>query len=105
VIYESTVYPGCTEEDCVPVLEKNSGLNFNKDFFVGYSPERINPGDKEFYIKTKEGKVGEFYTTDKTEFFKAGNKITFGDLKKEDVVSVEADKKGKRLDPLKVTVK
>jgi UDP-N-acetyl-D-galactosamine dehydrogenase len=46
VIYESTVYPGCTEEDCVPVLEKNSGLKFNEDFFVGYSPERINPGDK-----------------------------------------------------------
>jgi UDP-N-acetyl-D-galactosamine dehydrogenase len=46
VIYESTVYPGCTEEDCVPVLEKYSGLKFNKDFFCGYSPERINPGDK-----------------------------------------------------------
>lgn len=46
VIYESTVYPGCTEEDCVPVLEKESGLVFNKDFFCGYSPERINPGDK-----------------------------------------------------------
>ena len=46
VIYESTVYPGCTEEDCVPVLEKNSGLKFNDDFFCGYSPERINPGDK-----------------------------------------------------------
>ena len=46
VIYESTVYPGCTEEDCVPVLEKQSGLKFNKDFFCGYSPERINPGDK-----------------------------------------------------------
>ena len=46
VIYESTVYPGCTEEDCVPVLEKNSGLQFNKDFYCGYSPERINPGDK-----------------------------------------------------------
>ena len=46
VIYESTVYPGCTEEDCVPILEKFSGLEFNKDFFVGYSPERINPGDK-----------------------------------------------------------
>lgn len=46
VIYESTVYPGCTEEECVPVLEKASGLHFNKDFFVGYSPERINPGDK-----------------------------------------------------------
>lgn len=46
VIYESTVYPGCTEEDCVPVLEKFSGLKFNIDFFCGYSPERINPGDK-----------------------------------------------------------
>ncbi|MFC6267438.1 nucleotide sugar dehydrogenase [Frigoriflavimonas asaccharolytica] len=46
VIYESTVFPGCTEEDCVPVLEKESGLSFNKDFFVGYSPERIVPGDK-----------------------------------------------------------
>ena len=49
VIYESTVYPGCTEDDCVPVLEKNSGLKYNIDFFCGYSPERINPGDK---IKT-----------------------------------------------------
>ena len=47
VIYESTVYPGATEEDCVPVLEEFSGLKFNEDFFVGYSPERINPGDKE----------------------------------------------------------
>ncbi len=47
VIYESTVYPGCTEEDCVPVLEEFSGLKFNTDFFCGYSPERINPGDKE----------------------------------------------------------
>jgi UDP-N-acetyl-D-galactosamine dehydrogenase len=46
VIYESTVYPGCTEEDCVPVLEKQSGLKFNVDFYCGYSPERINPGDK-----------------------------------------------------------
>jgi UDP-N-acetyl-D-galactosamine dehydrogenase len=47
VIYESTVYPGCTEEICVPILEKESGLKFNKDFFAGYSPERINPGDKQ----------------------------------------------------------
>ena len=46
VIYESTVYPGCTEEICVPILEENSGLKFNKDFYCGYSPERINPGDK-----------------------------------------------------------
>ena len=47
VIYESTVYPGATEEDCIPVLEEVSGLTFNQDFFAGYSPERINPGDKE----------------------------------------------------------
>ena len=51
VIYESTVYPGCTEEDCVPVLEKVSGLKFNKDFYAGYSPERINPGDKEHTVE------------------------------------------------------
>ena len=50
VIYESTVYPGLTEEKCVPVLEKTSGLTFNKDFFAGYSPERINPGDKEHTV-------------------------------------------------------
>jgi UDP-N-acetyl-D-galactosamine dehydrogenase len=50
VVYESTVYPGCTEEDCVPILEKNSGLKFNKDFYCGYSPERINPGDKEHQV-------------------------------------------------------
>ncbi len=47
VVFESTVYPGCTEEDCIPILEKESGLKFGKDFKVGYSPERINPGDKE----------------------------------------------------------
>lgn len=52
VIYESTVYPGATEEDCVPVLEKESGLKFNVDFFAGYSPERINPGDKEHRVTT-----------------------------------------------------
>jgi UDP-N-acetyl-D-galactosamine dehydrogenase len=56
VVYESTVYPGCTEEDCVPLLEKHSGLTFNKDFFAGYSPERINPGDKEHTL-TKIRKV------------------------------------------------
>jgi UDP-N-acetyl-D-galactosamine dehydrogenase len=50
VIYESTVYPGATEEDCVPVLERFSGLTFNEDFFCGYSPERINPGDKEHTV-------------------------------------------------------
>ncbi|GLS03845.1 nucleotide sugar dehydrogenase [Chitiniphilus shinanonensis] len=52
VIYESTVYPGATEEDCVPVLERVSGLKFNVDFFAGYSPERINPGDKEHRLST-----------------------------------------------------
>lgn len=56
VIYESTVYPGATEEDCVPVLEQVSGMKFNTDFFVGYSPERINPGDKEHTV-TKIKKV------------------------------------------------
>ena len=52
VVYESTVYPGCTEEYCVPILESESGLKFNKDFFAGYSPERINPGDKEHRLPT-----------------------------------------------------
>jgi UDP-N-acetyl-D-galactosamine dehydrogenase len=51
VIYESTVYPGVTEEECVPVLEKHSGLKFNEDFYAGYSPERINPGDKEHTVE------------------------------------------------------
>lgn len=50
VIYESTVYPGCTEEDCVPIIERASGLRFNTDFFAGYSPERINPGDKQHRV-------------------------------------------------------
>lgn len=63
VIYESTVYPGATEEDCVPVLEKISGLKFNQDFFCGYSPERINPGDKEHRVttirKVTSGSTGE----------------------------------------------
>jgi UDP-N-acetyl-D-galactosamine dehydrogenase len=52
VVYESTVYPGCTEEVCVPILERMSGLKFNVDFFAGYSPERINPGDKEHRLTT-----------------------------------------------------
>lgn len=63
VVFESTVYPGCTEEDCVPVLERYSGLKFNVDFFVGYSPERINPGDKvntlENVIKITSGSTPE----------------------------------------------
>jgi UDP-N-acetyl-D-galactosamine dehydrogenase len=52
VVYESTVYPGCTEEFCVPLLEKGSGLRMNEDFYIGYSPERINPGDKEHRLTT-----------------------------------------------------
>ena len=56
VVYESTVYPGATEEDCLPILEKNSTLKLNKDFFIGYSPERINPGDKQHTV-TKIKKV------------------------------------------------
>jgi UDP-N-acetyl-D-galactosamine dehydrogenase len=56
VVYESTVYPGVTEEECVPILERESGLQFNKDFFAGYSPERINPGDKEHTV-TKIKKI------------------------------------------------
>lgn len=63
VVYESTVYPGATEEECVPLLEKHSGLTFNKDFFVGYSPERINPGDKkhrlENIVKVTSGSTPE----------------------------------------------
>ena len=51
VIYESTVYPGATEDECIPIIEKCSGLKFNEDFFAGYSPERINPGDKEHTVE------------------------------------------------------
>lgn len=54
VIYESTVYPGATEEDCIPVVEKTSGLKFNIDFFAGYSPERINPGTGNIRLKNKK---------------------------------------------------
>lgn len=66
VVYESTVYPGVTEEECVPVLEKVSGLKFNQDFFAGYSPERINPGDKEHTV-TKIKKVTAGSTPDTAE--------------------------------------
>jgi UDP-N-acetyl-D-galactosamine dehydrogenase len=66
VVYESTVYPGVTEDECVPVLEKVSGLKFNKDFFAGYSPERINPGDKEHTVtkilKVTSGSTAEIAT-------------------------------------------
>ena len=67
IIYESTVYPGVTEDECVPVLEEISGLKFNEDFFVGYSPERINPGDKEHTV-TKILKVTSGSTPEAAEF-------------------------------------
>jgi UDP-N-acetyl-D-galactosamine dehydrogenase len=67
VVYESTVYPGVTEDECVPVLEKASGLQFNKDFFAGYSPERINPGDKEHTV-TKILKVTSGSTPEIAEY-------------------------------------
>lgn len=67
VVYESTVYPGCTEEICVPILERESGLKFNRDFFVGYSPERINPGDKEHRL-TSIRKVTSGSTPEAAEF-------------------------------------
>ncbi len=67
VIYESTVYPGATEEDCIPVIERISGLVFNRDFFAGYSPERINPGDKEHRL-VNTVKVTSGSTPEATEF-------------------------------------
>jgi UDP-N-acetyl-D-galactosamine dehydrogenase len=69
-IYESTVYPGATEEECVPVLERLSGLRFNKDFYAGYSPERINPGDKQHRLATIK-KVTSGSTPEAAEFVDA----------------------------------
>jgi UDP-N-acetyl-D-galactosamine dehydrogenase len=70
VVYESTVYPGCTEEVCVPIIERISGLKFNRDFFAGYSPERINPGDKEHRLTTIR-KVTSGSTPEVAEFVDA----------------------------------
>lgn len=70
VVYESTVFPGCTEEECVPVLEKFSGMKFNQDFFCGYSPERINPGDKEHTL-TKILKITSGSTPETAEIVDA----------------------------------
>ena len=67
VVYESTVYPGATEEDCIPLIEKESGLKFNVDFFAGYSPERINPGDKEHRLTTIK-KITSGSTPETAEF-------------------------------------
>ncbi len=93
VIYESTVYPGCTEEDCVPVLEKFSGLIFNSDFYCGYSPERINPGDK-INTLTKIKKVTSGSTVDIADFVDAlyGSIITVGTHKAPSLKVAEASK-------------
>ena len=93
VIYESTVYPGCTEEDCVPVLEKHSGLNFNQDFFCGYSPERINPGDKEHRVTTIK-KVTSGSTPEIADLVDAlyNEIITVGTHKAESIKVAEAAK-------------
>ena len=81
VIFESTVYPGCTEEECIPIIEKKSGLKLNNDFYVGYSPERINPGDKvhtfEQINKVVSGSNKKF-----EEIFSIKNKIGRRDTKK-----------------------
>ena len=93
VIYESTVYPGCTEEDCVPVLERASGLTFNRDFFCGYSPERINPGDREHRLTTIT-KVTSGSTPQVAEEVDAlyGSIITAGTYRAESIRVAEAAK-------------
>lgn len=93
VIYESTVYPGATEEDCVPILETVSGLTFNTDFFAGYSPERINPGDKEHRLATIM-KVTSGSTSEVAEMVDAlyGEIITAGTHKAESIRVAEAAK-------------
>ena len=93
VIYESTVYPGATEEDCVPVLEKFSGLKFNQDFFCGYSPERINPGDKEHTL-TKIKKITSGSTPEITDVVDAlyNDIITAGTYKVSCIKVAEAAK-------------
>ncbi|MCZ8172921.1 MAG: Vi polysaccharide biosynthesis UDP-N-acetylglucosamine C-6 dehydrogenase TviB, partial [Brevundimonas sp.] len=93
VIFESTVYPGCTEEDCVPVLEQVSGLTFNRDFTVGYSPERINPGDKQHRLPNIR-KVTSGSTPEAAERIDAlyGRIITAGTYKAESIKVAEAAK-------------
>ena len=71
VVFESTVYPGCTEEDCLPVIEKLSGLKICKDFKLGYSPERINPGDKEHTLK-QHNKSSEWLRWGKPGYHRKG---------------------------------
>ena len=93
VVYESTVYPGCTEQDCVPVLERVSGLKFNTDFYCGYSPERINPGDKEHTV-TKILKVTSGSTPEIAEVVDQVYKsiITAGTHKATSIKVAEASK-------------
>jgi len=93
VIYESTVYPGATEEECVPILAEQSGLVFNQDFFVGYSPERINPGDKEHGVTTIQ-KVTSGSTPEVADFVDELYKtiITAGTYKASSVMVAEAAK-------------
>ena len=93
VIYESTVYPGATEENCIPVLECISGLKFNQDFFAGYSPERINPGDKEHRVTTIL-KVTSGSTPEVADFVDRlyGSIITAGTHKAESIKVAEAAK-------------
>ena len=93
VIYESTVYPGATEEDCVPILEQVSGLKFNQDFFAGYSPERINPGDKQHRVATIK-KVTSGSTPEVADFVDAlyGEIITAGTHKATSIKVAEAAK-------------
>ena len=93
VIYESTVYPGCTEEICVPILERESGLKLNRDFFVGYSPERINPGDKEHRLTTIR-KVTSGSTPEAAEFIDKlyGTIVTAGTHKASSIKVAEAAK-------------
>ncbi len=93
VVYESTVYPGCTEEVCVPILERESGLAFNRHFFVGYSPERINPGDKEHRLPTIR-KVTSGSTPEAAEFVDSLYRsiITAGTHKASSVKVAEAAK-------------
>ncbi|GBG15070.1 UDP-N-acetyl-D-galactosamine dehydrogenase [Novimethylophilus kurashikiensis] len=93
VIYESTVYPGATEEDCVPVIEKISGLTFNRDFFVGYSPERINPGDKTHRF-TNTRKVTSGSTPQTADFVDAlyASVVTAGTHKVSSIKAAEASK-------------
>lgn len=93
VVYESTVYPGCTEEVCVPILEKGSGLKYNVDFFCGYSPERINPGDKERTL-TKIQKIVSASTPQTLEVVDSvyGGIITAGTFRASSIKVAEAAK-------------